>query len=186
MRNKNTKSSHYSYALNPEYMILWSKKMAKTIQTLIKSNKGLGYPVLCYSGMSGINHVAYLSMALTTLKVKFGQMYVRKDGEYAHGMNIEQTSFMHRKRKILLIFVDDFISSGKTLKQTVRKVWQSVSNYSKTDKIFLATTPIASTCCVVLKELGQLISFEILKQIICSDSEEEREWKIITPKKPKS
>ena len=75
--------------------------------------------------MSGINHAAYLSRSLFELDVEFGQICVRKEGEKVHGRDVERSSNTEQRKHLLLIFVDDFIGAGTTLKRTIRKVMNS-------------------------------------------------------------
>ena len=86
----NTLGTHYSIAMNPKAMHRWANTEAKKLKALLASSN-LEFPVLIYTGMSGINHAAYLSMSLTRHKVDFGQIYVRKDTEISHGCPLEYT-----------------------------------------------------------------------------------------------
>ena len=114
-------STHYSMAMLPKVMMKWARTEAKKIKCLLDKKQNLGFPVLIYSGMSGINHAAYLSAALTRQKVSFGQIYVRKETEKSHGRPIEYTHNLNNAGDHFFIFVDDFISGGATLKNTVLK-----------------------------------------------------------------
>ena len=118
------RSSHYSAALNPEIMIAWAKFEAIEIRKALKIAKRIEkgtIPILVYRGMSGINHAAYLSAALFQTKVKFEQIYVRKEQESAHGYKTE-VSVRCQTHPCFLVFVDDFICSGTTLKETLKEV----------------------------------------------------------------
>ena len=124
-----TLSSHYSGAMNPGAMIEWAYKEAVRLKELFETNKNRGFPVLVYSGMSGINHAAYLSRSLFELGIEFGQICVRKENEETHGRDVEHSSNIEQHKHLLFIFVDDFIGRGVTLKRTIRKAITSYNNF---------------------------------------------------------
>ena len=144
-----TKSTHYSYALSPKHMKKWAKEEAKWIVNTLNRRARKPFPVLVFSGMSGTNHAAYLASALSDLKLDFGQMYVRKPGERSHGNSVAEVTdnlfdyetTSKRQRTYTIIFVDDFISEGNTLKRCV----QVVLNRVKESELQLENLVIAIT-----------------------------------------
>lgn len=107
-------STHYSNCFDVELMLKRSKQFAETLEEI---SLGGYHIILIYSGMSGINHATYLSIALHERLVPFSQIYVRKENEKAHGRAIEYSDidFKVTSKRRLFVFVDDFIDSGKTL-----------------------------------------------------------------------
>lgn len=113
-----TKSSHYSLALNPRAIRAWAKREAVFLEKAINKNFPGCRPVLVYSGMSGISHASCLAYALLNLGIECKQIYVRKKNEESHGNRIETSNF-NRNHKYVLVFVDDFIGGGITLNHCI-------------------------------------------------------------------
>ena len=123
-KEQKTLSSHYSFAMKPKQMRQWSNKQAIHLcEVLRQRNTKNTFPVLVYTGMSGVSHAAYLSAALNRRGLEFGQIYVRKEGERSHttrnGYEISDNAESNEK-DITLVFIDDFVCSGKTLKTCVK------------------------------------------------------------------
>ena len=110
--------SHYSKAQSPKEMYSFAKKAAKAL--IEWADKNNYHPVLCYSGMSGIATATAISIALHNKRPSFeyGMIYVRKENEKSHGFRTE----MANADCGVLVFVDDFIDSGDTMKYVCAKV----------------------------------------------------------------
>lgn len=114
-------STHYSRALEPNYMYDWAVEAAPKLINAVRRSFPDHFPVLVYTGMSGISHAAYLACELHQYEdFPFGQMYVRKAGEQSHGSRVE-AQLPYTDQPLLLIFVDDFIDSGETMAVTFRR-----------------------------------------------------------------
>lgn len=115
-------TTHYSDSMLPAVLATWAVVMARDIVNKF-SKKGefaSCIPVLCYSGMSGIAHATALSLELSKKKnFIFNLIYVRKQNESTHGHSVEWSSSYSKRSKYMLIFVDDFISSGTTQDYTL-------------------------------------------------------------------
>ncbi len=110
-------STHnYSLSQSPRRLGEWASDVAAMIK-----ESGIS-PVLVYSGMSGVSAATALSLALHPLGVNYHMCYIRKENEVSHGVKIEHT-FVGWDDKIpegfTLVFVDDFISSGTTMKYCI-------------------------------------------------------------------
>jgi len=109
-------SSHYSYAQNPKSLNAAAEWI---VDNLVSKFAGYHY-IIGYSGMSGISIATMVSLHLSNRDLDFSMFYVRKAGETLHGCPRE-----YNKRIIEVInnpevqyvctFVDDFISTGKTM-----------------------------------------------------------------------
>jgi len=120
--------THYSYAMNPRVMTEWANETADRIKCLLNNIKE--HPILIYSGMSGINHAAYLSRSLYERDVNFDQFYLRKNEERkeTHGNAEELSSFhIHCEYGVIYIFVDDFIDRGNTFKRVLKAAQSRIS-----------------------------------------------------------
>lgn len=104
-------SSHYSQAFTPNF----STKCRYAAKELARQFEGLGkgYPVLCYTGFSGVTAATMLAMYLSELGLRVEQIYVRKPGEKSHGSHVE---FSNRNlgQHAVPVFVDDFVDTGGT------------------------------------------------------------------------
>lgn len=108
--------SHYSLAQKPKQLLKWAENIAIDIHL-----REIKYPVLVYRGMSGVSSATALSLQLYILGIDHGMVYVRKDNEDSHGDGIEREPF-NNDFTPTFIFVDDFVSSGKTKRECVNKI----------------------------------------------------------------
>lgn len=107
--------THYSYGLAPALLGEWARKMAATMRNRLSRNNII--PVLCFRGMSGTTTATALSLALYAEGMEVGMMYVRKEDEDSHGAGVEvELPDVEADQRVLLIFVDDFVSSGQTFR----------------------------------------------------------------------
>lgn len=110
--------SHYSLSQKPDLLKTWADS---TATQLITKFHGTGKaPLLMYRGFSGAGMATALGLALYQQQpeFRFGMVYVRKHGDQSHGDPVE-SEFMHERCTLIPVFVDDFISSGATLKATL-------------------------------------------------------------------
>ncbi len=133
-------SSHYSRALEPEKMHSWAEAVAPKLINLLRSKRSHTFPVLVYTGMSGISHAAHLSGELCQYEdFEFGQIYVRKEGEVSHGLECEW-HLARTEKPLCLVFVDDFVGAGATLKRVL-----SLSRRAARERGFKVSSPVV-TC----------------------------------------
>lgn len=109
--------SHYSQVFNTDHMVELAAEKAQILQT-VYAEKNI-VPILVYSGFSGATFAMAISIAMQKLKVPFHQMYIRKKAEDSHGRDIEQSHMNYKDSQHYLVFVDDFISLGHTVKYVV-------------------------------------------------------------------
>ena len=120
--------THYSTCFNVQAMMRWAKDVADEIKNYSKEYDL--YPILVYSGMSGISHATYLA---TYLKTNFTHVYIRKNEEKSHGEqvehNIDEYFFCLNKNydkfnkdNCFIVFVDDFISKFKTFDYCMKRL----------------------------------------------------------------
>lgn len=118
--NESMKMTHYSSAQHIKDL---AREMPSRASELVFAFSDTGsfagnVPVLVYSGMSGIAHATALAMALNEKfpEFEFGMAYVRKREEISHGREVEYSlpDSMEQGTTGLLVFVDDFVSSGRT------------------------------------------------------------------------
>lgn len=84
------------------------------------------YPVLCYTGFSGITIATLLAHHLRD-SIRVEQLYVRKEGEQSHGEAIEYSS-MYLEDGVP-VFVDDFFDSGATANHVMKSVLNHFQNH---------------------------------------------------------
>lgn len=126
LNSGDTKSTHYSQAFNPDVMKNWAKTALPLIKAAISLKFPDHIPVLLYSGMSGVSHAMYLSNLMHTRRFKHEHIYIRKKREESHGQPVEYSSFKcddFKKQKYVLVFVDDFISTGSTVNFCLSRVF---------------------------------------------------------------
>ncbi len=120
-------ATHYSQAQCPKKLANLTRKMGKALIAGLKQYPD-AHPVLCYRGMSGVASATALALWWAGTRLKGTESlpsmaYVRKEGEDSHGSPVE---FEWRggacDTNVVLIFVDDFISSGTTMKLTLKGV----------------------------------------------------------------
>jgi len=110
-------TTHYSLSLNPRKLRASAKDHAAKLTMLMQPND---VPVLIYRGMSGISAATALSFALDDLGQACGMVYVRKYSEDSHGGERERAlPGMCMSQRFVMVFVDDFISTGSTLRKAV-------------------------------------------------------------------
>jgi len=116
-------------------MVSWSNRSADSIINVAQDRD----IILIYSGMSGVNHAAYITSAIFT---KYGkvchQAYIRKNNEKSHGLPIETDTNITILEHPLLVFVDDFISSGTSMLYCVRSLIETNElNLTDTDELLI-------------------------------------------------
>jgi orotate phosphoribosyltransferase len=121
-----TRSSHYSQSFNTALMKQWARASAVNINKV----KNIEFPkhriVLVYTGMSGVSHAMFLSAALHRNGVRAEHLYVRKGHEKSHGSSTLEYSMFedYNKHQYVLVFVDDFTSTGATRKRCLKMIFK--------------------------------------------------------------
>lgn len=114
------RNSHYGNCMEPHKMREWGPKMAANIEALIAEGK---YPILFYRGMSGIAAATTIANFMTSNHGDdYAMAYVRKSNENSHGQKVELTKCRPNGKEVVWVFCDDFISSGKTVTETLRVI----------------------------------------------------------------
>lgn len=113
--------SHYSYAFDTPQLLELSKQAALRIKCI--SDELNAQPIICYRGFSGVTFATTIVSQLYSLfSLKaINQAYVRKEHELSHGSFVE-TNFEMFLGRYFLVFVDDFVYTGKTLNTTIESV----------------------------------------------------------------
>lgn len=125
--------THYSNVFNRDMMLNRAEQIATDIEETYPDAK----ICLVYTGFSGISHATYLAQALEKAPL---QIYVRKDGEVSHGDPIEISSSAvldyppsqyseQNPTGLLLVFVDDFVSTGDTLRRCAERLCLETGRY---------------------------------------------------------
>jgi hypothetical protein len=112
--------SHYSKAQKPKLLAEWATIAFDDLGKIERLKDPESYPVLVYTGLSGISAATALSMEMAVRDMKFGMCYVRKPKEECHGSSLEMELIDPRDEcgtKAIPIFVDDFIASGDTMRR---------------------------------------------------------------------
>lgn len=153
------RGSHYAhYSQDPDLLFKVADKLAETFITQYPTKQ----PVLVYQGFSGITLATGLGMSLLTRGITPGYMYIRKDSEDSHGSAVEtggvQRDCVYLPEKDgwddqltfdpdtqVLVFVDDFTSSGRTLQRLMIRLQ---------DKFKLKATPENSVILLWKKTRG--------------------------------
>jgi hypothetical protein len=121
-------SSHYSQAFKPSFI----SQCYNAAELIVNDFRhyGKGYPVLCYSGFSGITAATMIYVYIKDMGMRVEQIYVRKPGEKSHGGEIE---FSNRNigSQAVPVFVDDFIDRGET-HERVRQAL--IAHHNKTER----------------------------------------------------
>lgn len=114
--------SHYSKAQEIGALNEWAEVAAKEVFKQVRKIDKKAKPLLIYRGMSGIATSTALASAMYRLKgmQDFGMMYVRKKEEKSHGSRVEHS--YNYKHKYVIVFVDDFVTSGDTRSATLQEV----------------------------------------------------------------
>lgn len=116
------KTSHYSKALCGGDFHRTCQFLAEQVAAVFK-NVGVGHPVLCYSGMSGISSATMVGYFLESdqgLKVSY--LYVRKKHEKSHGDEVECSDITAINYNGVPVFVDDFSETGATVQHVMEQV----------------------------------------------------------------
>lgn len=117
-------STHYSCALDPVELSSFADSTADTLIALLETEGiAMSRVFLAYRGLSGIALATALSLSiLKKTNVAVGMTCVRKPPDYlnSHGYAIEKSADYGENSYI--VFVDDFISSGATLKEIHDKI----------------------------------------------------------------
>jgi hypothetical protein len=109
--------SYYNDALHPDKMREAAKANARDLKRELKG----ALPILCFSGLSGTAHAMVLAQHLD----RCGMMYVRKKGEVTECHSSRPVEYaipgpQADEPKPVLVFVDDFMSSGSTRNRVMR------------------------------------------------------------------
>ena len=114
-------STHYSLAMDGD-ILGYAQEAADKIGEITS-----GHPeraLLVYTGMSGTSSATAIITLQLLVGKKSQQIYVRKENESSHGRTVERNHF-HVDRDIhCLVFVDDSVQSGKTLKTVLANVYR--------------------------------------------------------------
>jgi orotate phosphoribosyltransferase-like protein len=126
--------SHYSFGQKPSDLRSLSKTTAEQLSDMFAKQLPGKVPLLVYTGMSGVSHATALSLYLEPYGNEFAMAYVRKAGEKSHGTQIEFDRVNRRNTakdpEYVLVFVDDFVSSGATFKRVFKKIKAYFDEYT--------------------------------------------------------
>lgn len=136
-----TVNSHYGKSMRPDRLARSAKNMAEQIEAKLFGPEVPEriYPVLIYTGMSGVATATAIAMHLTDYADRFGMMYVRKENETSHGSSVEYSvaETLHSKQlEPVFIFVDDFIQGGMTAARVISKISQHLKIKIDPDMMF--------------------------------------------------
>lgn len=135
--------THYSLAFEHTKLAGWATRAADALSAVI----GEENPIFCYCGYSGVTHGQALARAWIALSREFGEAYVRKEKEVSHGRDIEwgfSCDAARYAKKQVLVFVDDFISSGATREYVLRCVRKDFKFLNLPDHWYEATAACSS------------------------------------------
>ena len=132
--------AHYSPGQKPSVLMSSAAEEASALVNhfgpLLAGEDCETHIMLVYAGMSGVACATALALACFQQTGEQVEMaYVRKDGEYSHGSAVEsEVEWNMRKgfdaaRRYTLVFVDDFISSGKTAARCFEKAMATFKTY---------------------------------------------------------
>lgn len=116
-------ASHYGYTQEVHYV---RNSAEQRIRELIpRLNNQI--PIFVYSGMSGIAWATAFMLEYGKQRgdtAPYGMLYIRKEGERAHGGDVEY-AFLNciGNPQYVFVFVDDFVSSGATKNRVLAKSW---------------------------------------------------------------
>ena len=131
-------SHYFTQSQKTRDRLVFSKFAAKTIATLLKDTNT--HPGLIYTGMSGCSIATSVAdKLLEQHNIHPNMYYVRKEEEKSHGYKVEICSI--RKKNLCFFFIDDFISTGKTLLNTLATIndidyENYVEEFKQQDQIF--------------------------------------------------
>jgi len=114
-------NTHYSRALHGASFYSTAMMIAEDLIEAFESTKK-GVPLLCYTGLSGITSATMIAYFLNDNRFPVHHAYVRKVGEKSHGCPVESDNFTKHAKRIVPIFVDDFIDSGDTARYVMTSI----------------------------------------------------------------
>lgn len=118
--NAFTIGTHYSLSQNPSALNAWADRAASMLPDHLDGR----YPVFVYRGMSGVAAATALALAYDRQHgASFGMIYVRKPNENSHGYDCEVQVDTVRDAPCLLVFVDDFVSTGHTMRAAMEEAF---------------------------------------------------------------
>lgn len=126
-----SKGSHYSPAFHSDFPELVGHAATQVVEFFDEWTDD-SFPVLCYSGFSGVSVATLLAFFLKP-DIRVEQLYVRKENETSHGLQIEYSSTSLDNG--LPIFVDDFVDEGMTLDYVMRQVLEKFDECPSTFKM---------------------------------------------------
>lgn len=119
MQNEKLPTGGYGWAgMSPKKFSDNIKQAAKKIAAMYRKDK---FDAVAFTGSSGAAIAFYLAT-----EYEIPLLYVRKTGEKSHGQKVESNS-PSVIRKYLI--VDDFISSGTTVRSIIRKISKQCTKY---------------------------------------------------------
>jgi adenine/guanine phosphoribosyltransferase-like PRPP-binding protein len=104
--------------------VLEPGRRADVVDSCIEALRGRRFDAIAVAGVSGLTMGAILAHRLNKHLI-----VVRKDGESRHSSYEVEGKVPDRTEKILI--VDDFMSSGKTVRTIIQKVHQHMVSYAK-------------------------------------------------------
>lgn len=110
--------THYSTHQDKKALLSRAQSLSTKLAKKLEEHDGPVY--LVYSGMSGISLATAIMLGSS---FPFEMAYVRKPEEESHGLQVEYSDRPARgAQDIVGVFVDDFISSGATLRRCRKAV----------------------------------------------------------------
>lgn len=106
-------TTHYSHAQSPALLVQWAMVAAANLKAFAQNNNVV--PLLVYRGMSGVATATALSIEASRIGLEVGMVYVRKDNEQSHGVQVEH-HLASWDMPLAPVFVDDFLDTGATLR----------------------------------------------------------------------
>jgi hypothetical protein len=142
-------STHYSDAQNALKMATWVRDTVPKLKQALDNVSKKPIPVFCYRGMSGTSLAMVLQQGwFAQYNQCPGLMYVRKENEISHSYYTIEHFYPDleygEQEEFVLVFVDDFVASGKTRVRTMeacRKVMrQNWPKFRWRDDVWLEAT----------------------------------------------
>jgi hypothetical protein len=103
-------------------MAKWAKETVPALKQALNNISSRAIPVFCYRGMSGTGLATVLQQAWFNQQDETpGMIYVRKPSEKSHSYRDSEYFLPDPlfQQDFVLVFVDDFVSSGKTRVRTM-------------------------------------------------------------------
>ncbi len=129
--------AHYSPAQKHEKLAAFAESAANYLLERFPSlhagvNEWHDAPLLIYRGMSGVATATAVAQHMWRVHgIELHMCYVRKEDEVSHGGACESDLDWEYWRRggdgairFTPVFVDDFVSSGNTLKRTLKGAWR--------------------------------------------------------------